>query len=170
MQNNIKNARKEKDLILGIDPGYERLGLALIENKNENPQLVYSECFQTNSELSHFERLRLIISRIKQILDEFEPSRIALETLIFSKNVKTALKIAEVRGIILGEGAYRNIFIQEFHPNEIKIAITGFGKADKKQIIFMVEKILKLNKKLKYDDEYDAIAIALTAGTRKLST
>ena len=158
----FKKSTQTRSRILGIDPGYGRLGLAIIESLNKKPKLFYSECFETSSKLEHPARLGLILKKIQKRIKKFKPKKLAIETLIFSKNVKTALKVAEVRGAIMAEAASRGTEIFEYHPNSIKIAMTGYGKSDKKQIIFMIEKILGLKKKFKRDDEYDAIAVALT--------
>ena len=91
----------------------------------------------------------------------------AIETLLFSKNVKTAIKVAEARGVILAAVAKRKINIFEFNPNTVKLAVTGYGKSDKKQIINMIEKLLNIRYKIKHDDEYDAIALALTCSATK---
>ena len=152
-----------KSKILGIDPGYGRLGIAVIESIARKSTLIHSECFETDSKLPHPERLALVLEKIIKVITKYDPDVLAIETLIFSKNVKTALKVAEVRGLIIAESASRGLQISEHHPNEIKMAVTGYGRSDKKQIIFMLEKILKITKHLKYDDEYDAIAIALTS-------
>src|SRR3989344_4777587 len=153
----INNSR-----ILGIDPGYGRLGIAVIENERGNQKLVYSECFETSNNLPHEERLALIGDRVKFVIKKFKPNKLGLETLLFSKNVKTALQVAEARGVILAESARKNIEVVEFNPNSIKMAVTGYGKSDKKQIMDMLHKILKINKIIKHDDEYDAIAVAIT--------
>jgi crossover junction endodeoxyribonuclease RuvC len=145
--------------ILGIDPGYGRIGIAILEKE----KLIHSECFETSATISHPERLALLSDKITEIIKKWQPYRLGLETLLFSKNVKTALKVAEARGVILATAAKNNLEIVEFNPNEIKVAVTGFGKADKKQVISMIQKIYKINKKIKHDDEYDAIAIAITA-------
>ncbi len=158
----LSSEPKASSRILGIDPGYGRLGIAVIESENKKLKLVHSECFETGNSFSHPTRLGLVLKKINEIIKEFKPDKIAIETLIFSKNVKTALKVAEVRGIILGVASARGIEICEYHPNSIKIAVTGYGKSDKKQIIFMIEQILKTKKEIKYDDEYDAIAVAMT--------
>lgn len=158
----IQMRNKKISRILGIDPGYGRLGIAIIESKNKKPKLIHSECLETSAKLEHSMRLGLVLKKIKEIIKKFKPNKLAVETLIFSKNVKTALKVAEVRGVIIAEAANKGVEIFEYHPNSIKIAITGYGKSDKKQIIFMLEKILGLKKKFKHDDEYDAIAVALT--------
>lgn len=156
-------------IILGVDPGYGRMGLALIEKSRNGEKLIHSECFETSDKLPHSQRLLLISNKIEEICDEFEPQKMAIETLLFSKNVKTALKVAEARGVILSTTAKRNIRIFEYNPNQIKLAVTGYGKSDKKQIISMVEKLLKLTPKKRHDDEFDAIAIALTCSAIRLS-
>lgn len=156
-------------IILGVDPGYGRVGIAILEKTNRSDHLIHSECFETSDKLPHSQRLLLISNKIEEICDEFEPHKMAIETLLFSKNVKTALKVAEARGVILSTTAKRNIRIFEYNPNQIKLAVTGYGKSDKKQIISMVEKLLKLAPKKRHDDEFDAIAIALTCSAIRLS-
>lgn len=158
----IQMPNRNASKILGIDPGYGRLGIAIIESVNKTPKLIHSECFETSGKLPHSERLGLVLEKIKETIKKYKPDRLAIETLIFSKNVKTALKVAEVRGVAIAQSVENGLEIFEFHPNSIKIAVTGYGKSDKKQIIFMIEKILGLKKKFKHDDEYDAIAVALT--------
>ena len=149
---------KIESRVLGIDPGYGRVGIAVLENQ----KLIHSECFETSNEISHSERLALIADKIDQVIKKWRPVRMGLETLLFSKNVKTALKVAEARGVILSVAAQKKVEIVELNPNQVKVAITGYGKSDKKKIIMMLEKILNIKKKIKFDDEYDAIAIALT--------
>lgn len=152
--------------ILGIDPGYGRVGIAIIESKRGNQKLIYSECFETKAKLPHSQRLLLIGEKIKKVIRLYKPNQIAIETLLWSKNKKTALQVAEARGVILLESAKSDSLVREFNPNQIKLAVTGYGKSDKKQVINMVEKLLKLNlstnRERMHDDEYDAIAIALT--------
>jgi len=114
--------------------------------------------------------LFLIGEEIREIIKKYKPRQIAVETLLWSKNKKTALQVAEARGVILLEAAGHKIFLREFNPNQIKLAITGYGKSDKKQIICMIEKLVKLKPKKRHDDEYDAIAVALTCAAISLST
>src|SRR6185436_12996208 len=143
-------------------PGYERLGLAVLEMRSGNPVLIHSECFETSNKTTQGERLLLISNYLDKIFKKFKPERVGIESLLFSKNVKTAMKVAEARGVILTSSAKQNIVISEYNPNTIKLAVTGYGKSDKKQIEIMLDKILKIKKKIKYDDEYDTIAVALT--------
>jgi len=157
------------DCILGIDPGYGRIGIAIIEKSNTE-KLIHSECFETNPKLPHPKRLLLIGDKIRAIIKEYNPNKIAIETLLWSKNKKTALQVAEARGVILLEAARNGTFVYEYNPNQIKLAITGYGKSDKKQMISMVEKLLKIKPQKRLDDEYDAIATALTCAAISLST
>lgn len=149
--------------IISIDPGYERLGLAIIEkNLNEREALVFSECFKTSAKLPHNERLALIGDRIIEIIKKYKPVRLATEKLFFAGNQKTALLVAEARGVILYAGTSQGLEIFEYRPNEIKIAITGYGSAEKKQMMDMTRKLIKIDSKTNSDDELDAIAIGLT--------
>jgi crossover junction endodeoxyribonuclease RuvC len=165
MQNNI---------ILGIDPGYGRVGIAVIEKVSKGEKLIHSECFETDGKLPHPKRLLLIGEKVREIIEKYGPRKIAIETLLWSKNKKTALQVAEARGVILLEAARWGVFVCEYNPNQIKLAVTGYGKSDKKQVIDMVEKLIKLNPpvggKKRHDDEYDAIATALTCAAISLST
>lgn len=156
--------------ILGIDPGFGRIGIAIVLNERGNPRLIHSECLETNAKDSHPKRLLEIGEKIKVIIKKFKPDQVAIETLLWSKNKKTALQVAEARGVILLEAERSGCLIREFNPNQIKLAVTGYGKSDKKQVITMVERLVKLSVKKRYDDEYDAIAIALTCAAISLST
>ena len=160
--------------ILGIDPGYGRIGIAVIEKTKKGEDLIYSECFETDTKLPHHERLLLIGKKIQAIIKKYKPQKMAVETLLWSKNKKTALQVAEARGVILLEGARSGILICEYNPNQIKLAVTGYGKSDKKQVIDMVEKLVKITpsakEKKRHDDEYDAIATAITCSAISLST
>ena len=156
--------------ILGIDPGYGRVGLAIIEKSNSNLKLIHSECFETKSKLTHPERLLEVASKVNQICKKYRPNILSIESLLWSKNVKTALGVAEARGVILAEAAKIGIQIKEFNPNSVKVAITGYGKSDKAHLTTMLKKMIEIKKAVKYDDEYDAIALALTCAYSPLST
>ena len=125
--------------IISIDPGYERLGLAIIE-KNEKEVLLFSECFKTSAKLPHHERLALIGDRMKDVIKKWKPEQLATEKLFFAGNQKTALLVAEARGVILYTGSSLGLEVFEYRPNEIKIAITGYGSAQKKQMMDMTRK------------------------------
>lgn len=149
--------------ILSIDPGYERLGLAILEKEGRAKEiLIYSECFKTDKKLDHHKRLTLIGEKIKEVIKKYKPEALATEKLFFSKNQKTALLVSEARGVILYSASNLGLNIFEYTPIEIKIAITSYGKSEKKQIIDMVKKLIVVDKKTNSDDEFDAIAIGLT--------
>lgn len=148
--------------VLSIDPGYERLGIAIIEKVNRKETLVYSECFKTSAKIPHSERLALIAQKIGEILEAYKPNALAIETLLFNSNQKTALLVAEARGLIIGTVGIKGLRVFEYNPLQIKVAVTGFGHSDKDQVIFMVKKLIAVSDKVKIDDEFDAIACGLT--------
>ncbi len=149
--------------ILAIDPGYERLGIAILEKvPSYKETLLYSDCFFTPKTKAHHERLAMVAIEIARIIKEYTPQALSIETLFFSKNVKTALLVAEARGVILAEASRNGIKVFEYSPADIKIAVTGYGKSDKTHIIDMIPKLITLTKKIKYDDEFDAIAAGIT--------
>lgn len=148
--------------ILAIDPGFGRLGVAVLEkNKNRN-SLLYSTCVVTSSKQPLPERLKVIADNIKLILKNYKVDHLVLEKLYFAKNKTTALKVAEVRGVILELAAQNNLEIFEYSPTEIKVAVTGYGAATKAQVETMVQRLIAVPKGKKHDDEIDAIAVGLT--------
>ena len=151
--------------ILGIDPGYERLGISILEkNKNDKKEcVVFSECFKTSAGLEFSERLNLIGEEIKKIIKKYKPEVLSIETLFLNTNHKTVMHVAEARGVVIYESTRAGLKIFEASPPQIKIATTGYGKASKTEIIKMVKILVEIDKLKKSDDELDAIAIALTA-------
>jgi len=155
--------KKTYHRILGIDPGYERVGLAVLEKDDSGKEVVlFSECFKTKKDFSHGDRLAKIGAEMRRVIDEFKPSAVSIEKLFFNTNQKTAFLVSEARGVILYEASLCNIKIFEFTPLEIKVAVTGYGRADKRQVIKMVNALVPMNKRGMEDDEYDAIATAIT--------
>lgn len=149
--------------VLAIDPGFERLGIAIIEKKPGGKEtLLYSNCLTTPKNLKYDARLKALGQEINSIILKYNPKALAIEKLFFTTNQKTVMQVAEARGVILYEAALKNLMVFEFSPPQIKLAVCGNGRADKKSIIKMVPLLIKLEKNVKYDDEYDAIAIGLT--------
>mgnify|MGYP001948852402 CR=1 FL=1 len=149
--------------ILAVDPGYERLGIAILEqNVSEGESLIYSSCFTTPKDREFNERLRMLGCEIDRLISEFAPQALALETLFFTKNQKTAMLVAEARGVILYEATKHSLPIYEYSPLQIKTAVTGYGKSDKDQVTTMVKQLIGVEKEIQHDDEYDAIAVGLT--------
>ncbi len=148
--------------VIAIDPGYERMGVAIIEKTNNKEELLFSECFKTSSKIHHAERLKLIGQEIEGLIKKYEPEVMVIETLFFKNNQKTAMHVSEARGVMLYVASALGLKVVEFSPMAIKIAVTGYGNSEKDQVIFMVKKLIKIKNKIKYDDEYDAIAAGLT--------
>lgn len=149
---------------LGIDPGYDRVGIAIVEkdDKTQKEVVLFSECFETDKKLEVNERLYKVGERVKEIINQHQPEALALETLFFNKNQKTAMAVAEARGIILFVAREAGCKLFEYHPQEIKVAITGYGKSDKTAVTTMVKQLVSNCPEKAIDDEYDAIAIAVT--------
>lgn len=149
--------------ILAIDPGYERLGIAVLEKeKGGKEKYIFSECFKTSKEFPHAERLSLIAKEIKNIISKWKPEALAIEKLFLSTNHKTAMLVSEARGVILGEVAEVGLKVFEYSPPQIKAAVCGDGRADKKSIKKMTPLLLKIPPSVEIDDEFDAIAVGLT--------
>lgn len=151
--------------VLGIDPGFERLGLAILEKnkKDKKERVIFSECFKTSAQLNFSERLFSIGEEIRKIIKKYKPEILSIETLFLNTNQKTVMRVAEARGVAVYEAARAGLRIFEASPPQIKIATTGYGASDKAQIIKMVKILVEIDEKKKSDDELDAIAIALTA-------
>lgn len=142
--------------VIAIDPGYDRVGVAVFKGE----ELLYSDCF-TPSTKEFVDRINMIAHELERTINEYKPTELAMETLFFSKNQKTALKVAEARGVILHTCTKLGLSFFEYSPQAVKIAVTGSGNADKTAVITMVERLIKLPPKKRLDDEYDAIALAI---------
>jgi|TARA_Y100000310_G_scaffold122869_2_gene121617 crossover junction endodeoxyribonuclease RuvC len=150
--------------ILAIDPGYERVGIAIIKKKSTGKEeLLYSDCFTTSKDLSFPERLKRIGNEIDRLIHTYKPERIALEKVYFNKNQKTAMMVSEARGVLIYVATVNDISVYEYTPLEVKMAVTGNGHSPKDQVQKMVCKLIPIEKSIRYDDEYDAIAVGLTA-------
>ena len=149
--------------ILAVDPGFERVGIAIIESgERNNHQLAFSECFKTSAKIPFSQRLVLVGNEIEKIIKKYKPKAMAIEKLYFTTNQKTAMGVSEARGIMIYCAQKNNLDIYEYTPLEIKMAITGYGKADKNMILKMLPKLIKIEKDKNSDDEFDAIAVGLT--------
>ena len=157
-------------IILGIDPGFERLGVAVLEKikSDKKERVLFSECFKTSASLEFSERLLLIGKEVRKIIKKYKPEILAIETLFLTTNHKTVMHVAEARGVVIYEASAFGLKIFEASPPQIKIATTGYGRSDKKQVMKMVKILVDIKPKpseggQESDDELDAIAIALTA-------
>jgi crossover junction endodeoxyribonuclease RuvC len=155
--------------ILAFDPGFERLGAAVVEKINNKEVVVHSECIRTDAALPFNARLKVLGIAAEALIKQFKPDALALEEIFFGKNAKTGVQIAEVRGMLTYIGMAHELPVFNYTPLEVKIAITGYGKSDKAAVALMVEKLVVLPRnsstglKIKrLDDEVDAIAVGLT--------
>lgn len=148
--------------ILSIDPGYDRCGVAIIESGHQ-PTVLFSACITTAKTASHETRLAAIYRSLEEITDTWNPEGIALETLFFSVNKTTALKVAEARGVAALLAGMRAIPLIELSPQEVKLSMTGIGNAAKEQVRKMASLTLKIDLSKKLDDEVDAIALGVAA-------
>jgi len=148
--------------VLACDPGYDRLGIAVLEKRDGKEHLVHSACITTDKALPIPDRLLALGEAFTDTLTRFAPDSVAIESLFFSKNAKTAMAVAEARGILIYLARLHNCTVYEYTPQEIKIATTGYGKSDKLQVTAMVKRLVVAPEGA-LDDEYDAIAVGLTA-------
>jgi len=150
-------------IILGIDPGYDRVGIAIIGKPAKGKEVVvHSTCFQTSSKDTIYDRLHSIGLEIKATIEKYSPTTLAIETLFITKNQKTAMRVSEARGIIIYEALKGGLSVSEYSPMQVKMSITGDGTSDKSRIQKMVRLLVSIPKKDAIDDEYDAIAVGLT--------
>lgn len=117
--------------VLAIDPGYGRMGVAVLDKISGEDILVYSNCVETDKALTLPERLMALAQAVERLLKEYKPSFVALEKLFFNKNQKTAMAVAEARGLLIYLAIKYGAKVREFGPQEIKVAVTGYGKSDK---------------------------------------
>lgn len=148
--------------VLGIDPGTGRVGWGIVEHERGVDTLVECGCFETKVKSELPERLHKIYLFLKDLIKKHQPDVLAVESLFFATNVKTAFDVGAAKGVILLAGEEAKLPIFQYTPLQVKSSLTGYGKAEKHQIQFMVSKILHLKEAPKQDDAADAVAIALT--------
>ncbi len=168
---------KSEVIMLGIDPGYDRVGISVLNKINNKENLIFSTCITTNKKETHTKRIKQIADELINIIKIYKPSHACIETLFLFKNQKTVMAVSEARGVINYICEIHNIKVLELTPMQIKANIAGHGHADKDQVKYMVKNILGIrennkidsekNKELitfdkKIDDEIDAIAIGIS--------
>lgn len=148
--------------VIAIDPGYDRLGVAVLESQNQKEVVLFSTCIETDRNNTVSERLHSIGILITQIIQDYQPDTMAIETLFFNKNIKTAITVAQARGMLIYIAAQAGCTIYEFGPQEIKVAVTGHGSSSKQAVQSMVQRLVANVPDNALDDEYDAIAVGVT--------
>ena len=149
-------------IVLGIDPGYALMGWGVVEAEGSRMKLINYGCIETKAGVPMQNRLRTLQLGVKDLLNIYRPDDVAFEELFFARNVTTALMVGAARGAAIIAAAEYTENLYEYTPMQIKQAITGYGKADKKQIQQMVKLLLKMDEIPKPDDAADAIACAIT--------
>lgn len=149
-------------LVLGIDPGIGRCGWGLIEATNNKFKLVDCGCVETKVNGDIEKRLIQIEDEIEKVIKKYKPDAFSIEDLFFGSNASTAFAVGQARGVVLLLAGKNKLEVSVYNPMEVKLALTGYGKAEKRQVAQMVKVLLHLEKLPKLDDTTDALAIALT--------
>ncbi|CAM3079237.1 crossover junction endodeoxyribonuclease RuvC [Streptobacillus ratti] len=147
--------------IIGIDPGTAIIGYSILDFKNGKTELIDYGCIYTDKDLPMPERLEQIFFKLETLINMYKPDHMAIEELFFFKNQKTIISVAQARGVIVAKAQISGIEIFNYTPLQVKTGITGYGRAEKKQVQEMIKIILKLDEIPKPDDAADAIAIAI---------
>ena len=154
--------------ILGVDPGIARCGWGVIKVESSKLKIENYGCVETRADISIEKRLLIVHEEIVKLINKYQPGSIAVEELFFNTNAKTAFVVGQARGVVLLACAKQNIPVSTYTPLQVKMAMTGYGRAEKNQIGQMVKTLLKLKEIPKPDDVTDALAVALThAFTKK---
>lgn len=148
--------------ILGIDPGTGRVGWGVIEGKMGNEKLLGYGCIETEVHTRLPIRLEVIYKEVKEIIKKYQPDEAAIEELFFARNVTTALSVGQARGVVLLALHQARMPIYDYKPVQIKMGVTGYGRAEKKQVQMMVKQILGMKEVPRPDDAADGLAVALT--------
>ncbi len=148
-------------IIIGIDPGYAIVGVGVVEYVGNKFRTLEYNAITTPAGMNTVERLKKIYTEMTMYIDKYKPDAIAIEELFFNSNQKTAINVAQARGVLLVAAANKNVPICEYTPLQVKQSVTGYGRAEKKQIQQMVKMLLGLNAIPKPDDAADALAIAI---------
>jgi len=151
----------KKQVIIGIDPGYAITGYGIVEKSGNQLRMVDYGVIETKPKTDFEIRLLTINEHIRSLLEIYKPDYMAVEELFLSRNTTTAIGTAQARGVVIVEAARANIPVYEFTPGQIKLAVTGYGKAEKNQVQMMVQRLLGLREIPKPDDAADGLAVAI---------
>ena len=151
-------------IILGIDPGLATTGYGVIKKEGNSFTLIDYDTIITSADETDVDRLSKLYDELISLIDKFQPQHIAVEELFFNKNVKTAIRVGQARGVILLAGAQQGILVSEYTPLQVKQAVVGYGRASKNQVQQMVKALLNLEDIPKPDDAADALAISICHG------
>ncbi|MCD8376696.1 MAG: crossover junction endodeoxyribonuclease RuvC [Oscillospiraceae bacterium] len=148
-------------IILGIDPGYATVGFGVLKSEGREPVFLSCGAITTQAGRPMPERLLQIADDLERLILQFRPQVMAVERLYFGNNVTTGIGVAQARGVILMTAQRHGLSIYEYDPSQVKLAVAGYGGAEKRQIMEMTKRLLKLKAVPRPDDAADAVAIAL---------
>jgi len=154
-------------IILGIDPGYDRVGWCVGKQEGQHFCIVESGCVETRKTDAIIQRFQQIDEELTQVIHRHKPTECGIESLFFENNAKTAMRVSEARGVIISCLFRNHVEVHELTPLQIKSALTGNGKATKQEVKKMVQLLTKCEILPKLDDEVDAIAAAIAHGARR---
>ncbi|HHV27776.1 crossover junction endodeoxyribonuclease RuvC [Anaerosalibacter bizertensis] len=152
-------------IILGIDPGIAIVGYGVIECKGNRFKALDYGAITTEANIPFTERIRIIYDDMTTLIDKYNPTDLAIEELFFNKNVKTAIKVGQARGVEILAAVHKGLNIYEYTPLQVKQGVVGYGRAEKRQVQEMVKMLLNLKEIPKPDDAADALALALCHGS-----
>ena len=148
-------------IIIGVDPGYAIVGIGVIEYSGNKFRPLEYGAITTPAGMPTVERLKKIYDEMTLLIDKYDPDAVAIEELFFNSNQKTAINVAQARGVVLVAVTNKNVPVFEYTPLQVKQSVTGYGRADKSQIQQMVKMLLNLNVIPKPDDAADGLALAI---------
>ncbi len=154
-------------LTMGIDPGTARCGYGLIEVDGDRLKALEFGSIETNAKARMQDRLEKIYDTVDVLMKKYQPDVMGVEKLFFGRNATTAIPVGQARGVVLLAAAKNRIEVAELTPAEIKLSVTGYGGADKRQVMFMIAKLLKLEGQIALDDTADALAVAIAVTNAK---
>ncbi len=161
MRFRIFTRMKQDDIILGIDPGTQLMGFALLAIKNGKPSLLIMDTLKLTKEKDIYARLEMIHVKITSLIQEFQPTSFAIEAPFFGKNVQSMLKLGRAQGVAIAAAMQAKLTVAEYSPKKVKQSVTGNGNADKEQVWKMLQSILQITSKPQYFDATDALSVAL---------
>lgn len=148
-------------IILGIDPGYATVGYGIVRYEHGRFQTVDFGAITTPADMAFEKRLEIIYNEVGELIDRYQPDYLSIEKLFFNTNLTTGIEVAHARGVILLAATQRNVPYKEYTPLQVKGAVVGYGRAEKKQVMLMTQNLLGLSSIPKPDDAADALAMAI---------
>lgn len=152
---------KKETVLLGIDPGTQLMGYALLRISSNQPQVLLMDTLKLTKEKDIYARLAMIHAKVSELIKHYQPESFAIEAPFFGKNVQSMLKLGRAQGVAIAAAMHANIPVTEYSPKKVKQSITGNGNADKNQVWKMLQQTLLIEEKPQYFDATDALAVVL---------